>query len=1508
MENKPEDAFRCGPMALDRILAFSKVPYDRDKIKNSASTIHGMSLTQVLELSRDLGMKFQMAHRSVGADVVFPGVVHWKAGHYAALLREEGGRFLVQDPTFGDEFWVSHAALDEQSSGYFLIPDVRLPAGWQKVEAVEGNQVWGKGNTSQNDKTGITGMDNKAHQCPCAGMGGNAGPGSGGAGGKGPQAASNKNPAMASYDIHLMLVNLNITDTPVGYAPPRGPVVEFIATYNQKESFQPSVFSYSNLGPQWTFNWMSYVKDDPSNLTASSYVYLEGGSDETYSGFNSSTQSYQPQFMSHAVLARTSTSPIRYERRLLDGAVEVFAQPDGAATFPRRIFMTEWHDALGNAMTFTYDSSLRLVAVTDAIGQVTTLSYGLSSDPLKITQVTDPFGRSATFDYNYAGRLIRITDVIGLQSQFGYTTGDFINTLTTPYGMTVFQYGELGQQRWLEATDPMGGTERVEFRHSAPGIPDSSSIVPSATGLLVANTYQSYRNSFYWDKHAWANYRGDYTKATLYHWLHTIDMNVTSRILEGVKPALENRIWYAYPGQVSGWDMGTSSQASYAARVLDDGSTQLYKYEYNAVGKLTKVTDPLNRVTIYGYGTNNVLDSIPATGTGIDLLQVQQQNGASTDLLESMTYNAQHQPLTMADAAVQTTNFSYDTNGNLQTVVTPPRGSLTLAQRTTTYLYYADNASLGPGRLQQITGPISGATTSFAYDGYGRVHTATESDGYALTTDYDNFDRPTQLTYPDGTYEQRTYNRLDIDSSRDRLGRWTRYFYDAVRHLILTRDPLGQVVTYQWCICDTLDKLIDANGNATSWARDPENRLTSETRADSTQTLFTYENTTSRLKRRMDAKGQYRDTAYFKDDTVQQISYPNSSPTTPTVSFTYESAYKRLATMVDGTGTTSYTYYPVTIGGTLGATQLATVTGPLSNSTIAYSYDELGRLSGRSINSVAATSVYDELGRVTSVTNALGSFTYGYVNQTSRLQSVTYPNGQTGGYSYFPNSGDHRLQEILNQKTGSVTISKFDYTYDPVGNIQTWTQQTDSNQPNAYDLLYDATDQLTNATWRTTDTVPAILKRYGYSYDPTGNRTTEQLDDVPLKTSYNTMNRMLSQDPGGITRFAGTLSEAAKVTVQGKPATVSADNKFAGTVVLTGGTNSVTVQATDYSGNTRSNTYQATVSGSSKSFTYDNNGNLTGDGTRTFEWDAENRLTAVNSGVQRSEFTYDGLSRRVRIVEKTSGATTSDMRFLWCDEDLCEQRDSTGATSTARFFPQGEQQGTDAFFYTRDHLGSIREVIDSSGSIRARYDYDSFGRTTKLTGDKDASFSFTGDYVHSNSGLLLTHYRAYDATLGRWLSEDPLSLSAGDLDLYRYVGNQPILKKDPTGQFFFADDIAGIYLLAAAGALLTSAVAAYYAQHGPPTIPGLLPLPSAGHPHAVPFCPRENTADQDAAIQLAKEAKRKGGLSPAEAEALLDLAKEAGVEPVRGPETHPDRPQGKDPHIHVGPVDHIPVK
>ncbi len=192
--------------------------------------------------------------------------------------------------------------------------------------------------------------------------------------------------------------------------------------------------------------------------------------------------------------------------------------------------------------------------------------------------------------------------------------------------------------------------------------------------------------------------------------------------------------------------------------------------------------------------------------------------------------------------------------------------------------------------------------------------------------------------------------------------------------------------------------------------------------------------------------------------------------------------------------------------------------------------------------------------------------------------------------------------------------------------------------------------------------------------------------------------------------------------------------------------------------------------------------------TKTYEWDAVNRLTAINGPTNRSEFTYDGFGRRVKILEKQNGVPVTTNYYLWCGTELCEQRNSTGGTVTKRFFQRGEQISGTNYFFTRDHLGSVREMTDSAAAVQARYDYDPYGRRTKISGALDADFGFTGHYTHAASGLCLALFRAYGADTGRWLNRDPIG-ELGGLNLYGYVGNNPINYFDPLGLLWY-DDLA----------------------------------------------------------------------------------------------------------------------
>jgi RHS repeat-associated protein len=1342
MRNRPEHAFRCGPIALGTISSLKKPGGTLDtRVAAFESTQRGTSLWQLVEFSKSLGLKHRPARRTSGSSFIIPAVIHWKVGHFAALTELRDGRYRIQDPTFGQEFWVTREALEEEASGYFLIPEESDAAGWHPVAREEAERIWGKGTTTASDPDETNKCDKK----------------------KGGDNGCGDSKKMATYSVHALLVSLNIEDTPLWYQPAVGPSIDFTLTYNQREGFEfdASLGEFTGFGERWTCNWVTFIEDSGSE-SAAVKTFQPGGGSRTYSVPGSG---FGPRhFRDSTSMSRTSSTS--YERMDPDGWKEVFGYViENSGQTKRRLFRTKVIDPQGNALRFQYETIgpvTRLVAVVDAIGQVTRLEY--SGDSKQVTRVIDPFGRFASLSYNDR---FAITDIGGFASETHYRPGtDFIESLTTPYGTTRFDYGDiltdptlLARTRWFEATDPHGAKERVEFNEKPNGIPHSepAAVVPDT--IYTRNTYMWARNTYYWSKKAMAEAPEDLTQAEIIHWLHSIDLSSAIGVPESEKMPLENRVWYNYfgqnyePGPITNNNgattPGTQSVPSKVARVLDDGTNQLFQYEYNEFQKVTKIVDPHGRETVFEYAPNN-----------IDLLLVKQKvaGGLYQTLIEYNGYNSQHLPSTAKDAAGQQTTYTYTPYGQIKTVKRVRGG----ANEITTYEYGADRLANDFARLKRIVGPLTGATCEFTYDSIGRLKTVTESDGYDIAYDYDDLNQLTRISYPDGSYEQVIYYRFEPEWIRDRQGRWTRRFYDALRRIVAKIDSEGRWQQYEWCDCGSLEAIIDGNNNRTSFLYDIQGRLTDRVYPDAKGLHYIYEGTTSRLKTMTDGKGQVATYVHNPDNTLASIEYKNSQgqrvdPSSSQVlgiEYQYDDFYVRVKKMNDITGETNYDYWAVQ-NGTLGAGRLRWVDGPLPGSIdkIDYAYDEYGRLKEVTHDGVSETIVFDALGRVNRIENdALGNFDYAYVDQTERLSSVQRPNGQYSSYGYHPKlpaagtgNGEFRLAAIDHRQiVGGPTVSKHNYTYSVAGEITSWTQQIGSSQSSGfvYTFGYDGARQLLSATRSLASNPGTPEKQFSYHYDQAGNRTLEQIDAVVHSGTFNSLNQLKKRNATGTMEmeFEGTIDEFATVSVGGSPASVDGNLRFKAKTWVAPGQQSVEIMATDSNGNTRVKYAPINVMADAvdQDFSYDDNGNLTGDETRTFTWDALNRLKSVTIGANTYSWDYNGNGQRM--TEKVNG--TAAKRWVWSGTDLIAELNAAGTSVSKRFYNEGELWETSAVseppenkhYYTRDHIGSIRDVVDGAKATRVHYDYDPYGRRTAKGTLAHQSVNQAGNHQHFFNG------------------------------------------------------------------------------------------------------------------------------------------------------------------------------
>ena len=585
-------------------------------------------------------------------------------------------------------------------------------------------------------------------------------------------------------------------------------------------------------------------------------------------------------------------------------------------------------------------------------------------------------------------------------------------------------------------------------------------------------------------------------------------------------------------------------------------------------------------------------------------------------------------------------------------------------------------------------------------------------------------------------------NRITVT---DALSHVTSFAYDSRNRLTTATDPLSHVTVYGYDSGGNQTTVTDPLSHTTTTQYDALNRATTMTDARSGVTVLVF-----------DSAGR---------NTV--VVDPVSNRTT----FAYDAA-DRLTTMTDPLShSVTYSYD--------NANQLTSKTDRDGRQTT-YSYDSGGRQTGETWVSASPaemiTYTYDADNELTNVVDTYSNLTFTYDSggrQLAASTSVKSAGTITLNSSYDPFGNRTNLTDNLS------SIGRTTFTYDGAFRLTAINASYGGTSGPTVSFVYDNANRLTSESRTIGASGTAVATTFSYDNADRLTTITDQITGgARLATyvyGYDNANRVTSE-----TNAEGTVSY-----------TYDATNE------LTGASGSRAETYTyDLNGN-RTMTGYSTGSGNELTaspgvtYTYDNEGNMTAAANTSthvvtsYTYDYHNRLIGVSvGGTAVATYVYDARDRRIGIQDNGTqtwvvwdgqnpyadfnGSGTLTMRYVYgraVDELLA--RTSSGGTTA---------------WYLTDRLGTVRDIVSTSGTALDHVVYDSFGNVTSesnaANGDR---FKFTGREFDSVTGLQYNRARMYAPSIGRWTSQDPMEFSAGDADLYRYVQNTPTNSVDPTG-------------------------------------------------------------------------------------------------------------------------------
>lgn len=364
----------------------------------------------------------------------------------------------------------------------------------------------------------------------------------------------------------------------------------------------------------------------------------------------------------------------------------------------------------------------------------------------------------------------------------------------------------------------------------------------------------------------------------------------------------------------------------------------------------------------------------------------------------------------------------------------------------------------------------------------------------------------------------------------------------------------------------------------------------------------------------------------------------------------------------------------------------------------------------------------------------------------------------------------------ITRSVGGVAGPRVDFTYDN-GDRRTAAERSING---AYPLVqtdfsYDAANRLTTIVHKKTTYTPpfppvpvtAPLTTYTYGYDAANRLTTETNAEGTVTYTYDDTNQL--------TGAGGSRAETYTYDANGNRTmtsyTVDDGNQLS--------------EAPGY-------TYTYDLEGNMSAKTETGTGKVT-----TFAYDYRNRLTGVTqkdsggSVIMQATYTYDALNRRIGTQVDADGAGGGSPAQTWMVHDGDNAyADFNGSGTLVERYLHGlaidellarTDSGGSTDWYLPDKLGTIRDVVNTSGTIVYHAAYNSFGAKASESGGGGDRFGFTGRELDAETGNYYYRARFYDPFLGRFVEIDPIGFAADDTNLYRYVRNAPTNSVDPTG-------------------------------------------------------------------------------------------------------------------------------